>query len=171
MPTGELVRLRALEPADAEPMWRWNNDPDVTRWMFRRHPESLAQITRRFAALPAEPAFFGIEPLGERRLIGSTRLRDLSPADGSAELDLRIGDRDFWGRGYATDAMRVICRHGFDELRLHRIALTVVAANVAAVRVYEKIGFVTEGVRRACFPRDGVWHDMVLMGLLEGELR
>nr|WP_275477366.1 GNAT family protein [Streptomyces roseifaciens] len=104
-------------------------------------------------------------------MIGSVRLRGAAPETGEAELDLRIGDKDYWGRGYATDTMRVICRYGFDEMRLHRIALTVVADNVPARRVYEKVGFVEEGRRRECFRRDGKWHDMIVMGLLEGELR
>ncbi|WP_424888439.1 GNAT family N-acetyltransferase [Streptomyces sp. XH2] len=174
MLTGDLVRLRPLEPADAETMWRWNNDPEIGRWMFGGYPESLAQITERFAALPRNSyagTFLGVEPLGEERLIGSVRLRDAAPETGAAELDLRIGDKDCWGRGYATDTVRVICRFGFDELRLHRIALTVVADNEPARRVYEKAGFVEEGRQRECFRRDGKWHDMILMGLLEGELR
>ncbi|WP_219511680.1 GNAT family N-acetyltransferase [Nonomuraea ceibae] len=52
MLTGDLVRLRPLEPSDAELMWRWNHDPEVGRWMFGSYPESLAQITERFEELP-----------------------------------------------------------------------------------------------------------------------
>ncbi|MEV4218100.1 GNAT family N-acetyltransferase [Nonomuraea sp. NPDC049725] len=62
--------------------------------------------------------------------MGSVRLR-------AAELDLRIGDKEYWDRGYATDTARVICRYGFAEMRLHRIRLTVVAENTAAIRVYD----------------------------------
>ncbi|MEH6373073.1 GNAT family protein [Streptomyces sp. KLMMK] len=174
MLTGDLVRLRAFEPSDAELIWRWNNDPEVGRWMFGGYPESAARIAERFEKLPRNSyasTFLGIEPLDAPRLIGSVRLRDAAPETGAAELDLRIGDKDYWGRGYATDTMRVICRYGFDEMRLHRIALTVVADNVSARRVYEKVGFVEEGRQRECFRRDGKWHDMIVMGLLEGELR
>ncbi|MEU6788070.1 GNAT family N-acetyltransferase [Nonomuraea angiospora] len=173
MLTGDLIRLRPLEPSDAELMWRWNHDPEVGRWMFSSYPESLAQITRRFEDLPRNSytsAFFGIELLNKRQLIGSVRLRDAEPETGAAELDLRIGDKEYWGRGYATDTVKVICRYGFAEMRLHRIRLSVVAENAAAIRVYEKVGFVVEGREREAFRRDGTWHDMVLMGLLEGEL-
>ncbi|MGW0479935.1 GNAT family N-acetyltransferase [Nonomuraea sp. NPDC003214] len=56
-------------------------------------------------------------------------------------------------------------------MRLHRIRLTVVAENTAAIRVYEKAGFIVEGREREAFRRNATWHDMVIMGLLEGALR
>ncbi len=67
--------------------------------------------------------------------------------------------------------MRTACRYGFERMRLHRITLTVVAENLAAQHIYRKIGFVDEGRLRDAFRRDGRWHDMLTMGLLEGELR
>lgn len=90
---------------------------------------------------------------------------------GCAKPDIYLGEKDYWGRGYATDAMRTICRYGFEKMRLHKITLTVVTENHSARRVYEKVGFVTEGRLRQVFRRDGRWYDMFTMGLLEGELR
>lgn len=75
------------------------------------------------------------------------------------------------GHGHATDAMRAACRYGFERMRLHLITLTVAVDNFAARRVYEKVGFVDEGRMRDAFRRDCRWHDMVTVGLLEGELR
>nr|BFE82549.1 hypothetical protein GCM10020093_051500 [Planobispora longispora] len=48
MLTGKLVRLRAMEPSDAEALWRWNSDPEVMRWMDDGYPSSLAQTLARF---------------------------------------------------------------------------------------------------------------------------
>ncbi|MGC5019555.1 GNAT family N-acetyltransferase [Micromonospora sp. DT47] len=90
---------------------------------------------------------------------------------GDAELDISLGEKVCWGRGYGTEAMRLICRYGFDKMRLHRISLWVADENAAAIRVYTKVGFVEEGRARESFRRDGRWHDMIMMGLLEGELR
>lgn len=168
------MRLRALEPSDAEALWRWTNDPEVVRWMDNGYPESLAQLTARCQQRPRntyDNVLLGIAPLAEERLIGIVRLGDAEPETGRAELDLYIGERDCWGRGYATDATQVICRYGFDKMRLHLVALWVVAENVAARRVYEKVGFVEEGRHRESFRRAGQWHDLILMSLLEGDLR
>ncbi|MEV4016772.1 GNAT family protein [Nonomuraea angiospora] len=90
---------------------------------------------------------------------------------GFAELDIQLGEKDVWGRGYAAEAMRLMCRYGFNEMRVHRITLDVAAENTAARRVYERVSFVEEGRVRECFRHDGKRHDMILMGLLKDELR
>ncbi|MEV0614052.1 GNAT family N-acetyltransferase [Nonomuraea sp. NPDC050404] len=171
---GKLVRLRATTPDDFEAIWRWGNDPDVVRWMFAGYPESLEQARERLAAIPPNNyrnCRFIIESLDDGRAVGFIRLRDAEPEVGHAELDVQIGEKDVWGRGYATEAMRLMCRYGFREMRLHRIGLDVVTENAAARRIYEKVGFVEEGRLRECFRQDGEWYDMILMGLLEDELR
>ncbi|WP_158879395.1 GNAT family N-acetyltransferase [Amycolatopsis anabasis] len=173
MVTGELVKLRALEPEDADAFWRWHNDPEVVRWLSADYPESLAQTRKRFA--DREPnshakVTFGIETLAEGKLIGTCTLRDATPETARAEVDLYLGEKDHWGGGYGTDAMRTLCRYGFEVMRLHSIALWVVAENAAAIRVYEKLGFQVDGRHRDSFRGEGRWHDMLLMSLLEGEL-
>jgi RimJ/RimL family protein N-acetyltransferase len=173
MLTGELVRLRALEPADAEALWRWNSDPEIARWLTEDYPQSRAQVVKRFADRPPmtyDNATFAVDQLGTDRLIGVVVLRDATPETGCAVLDIYLGERDVWGHGHGTDTMRVICRYGFDVMRLHQITLWVVADNARARRVYEKVGFVEEGRQRQTFRREGRWHDLILMGLLEGEL-
>lgn len=174
MVLGELVGLRPLEPSDAEAMWRWHNDPDVMRWMSDGYPSSLAQLRKRTEERPPNAygqVLFGVEVPADGKLIGVVRLRDAEPETGCAELDLYLGEKDYWGRGYATDTMRTICRYGFQKMRLHKIRLTVVTENHAAHRVYQKVGFVDEGRLRQEFRRDGRWYDMFTMGLLEDELR
>lgn len=173
MITGDLIRLRAFEPADADALWRWNHDPDVMRWMDQYYVNSLDQARRGLADRERNSygdVLYAVEVIADGKLIGLVRLRDAEPEIGAAELDIYLGEKDYWGRGYATDAMRTICRYGFDSMRLHRIGLTVVEANEAARRVYGKVGFVEEGRLRDAFRRDGRWYDKISMGLLEGEL-
>ncbi|MFF8958897.1 GNAT family N-acetyltransferase [Streptomyces sp. NPDC014894] len=174
MMRGELVGLRALEPSDAEALWRWNHDPEVMRWMDDGHPQSLARTRASLEERPRNAygdVLLGIEATEDARLIGLIRLRDAEPETGCADLDVYLGEKEYWGRGFATDAMRRACRYGFEDMRLHKISLTVVTENHAARRVYEKVGFVEEGRLRSVFRRDGRWYDQFAMGLLEGELR
>jgi RimJ/RimL family protein N-acetyltransferase len=171
---GELVKLRAVEPADAEALWRWANDPEVVRWMDEGYAQPLASSMKRLGDPPRNEygnVLFGVEALSDGKLIGAVRLRDAEPETGIAELDIYLGEKDYWGRGYATDTMRTICRYGFAKMRLHKITLEVVTENQAAHHVYQKVGFVDEGRLRQVFRRDGQWYDMYTMGLLEGELR
>jgi RimJ/RimL family protein N-acetyltransferase len=172
--TGRRVRLRALEPADSEPLWRWYHDPEVGRWMDGTPPISLAQNIEKGQNRPRntfEQMVLGIEALDDGKLIGYVALGDTDFRHGEAELQsIAIGDRDRWGGGYATDALRVVCRYAFEEMGLHRITLWVVADNAAAVRAYTKVGFVEEGRRREAFRTRGKRHDFLMMGLLSSEL-
>ncbi|MER8184802.1 GNAT family protein [Kitasatospora sp. NPDC094015] len=171
---GELIRLRPMEPADAEALWRWNSDPEVMRWMQDGYRQTLATVVK--AVETREPnaygdVLYGVEAQADGRLIGLVRLHGAEPETGGAEIDIYLGEKEYWGGGYGTDAMRTMCRYGFEQMRLHRIQLTVVAENEPARHLYRKLGFVEEGRLRQVFRRDGRWHDHILMGLLEGELR
>lgn len=171
---GETVKLRAMGPDDAESLWRWNHDPEVMRWMDDGYAQPLERVRIWLTERPRNgygDVLFGIETLAEQRLIGLVRLRDAEPETGCAELDIYVGEKDCWGKGFGTDAVRTVCRYGFDKMRLHKVSLTVVAGNVGGLRAYAKVGFVEEGRLRSVFRRDGGWHDKIAMGLLEGELR
>ena len=174
MLTGKLVRLRALEPSDAEVLHRWNQDPDVGRWMINDYPESLTQLTKRLGEDRPRNSYdklvLCIETLAVRTPIGVIALTDAEPENGRAELDVYVGEASHRNGGYGTDAIRVICRYGFDQMRLHGISLWVVPENEAARHVYRKLGFVEEGRERERFRRDGKWHDLIVMSLLDGEL-
>ncbi|TDE30854.1 N-acetyltransferase [Nonomuraea mesophila] len=175
MLTGNRVRLRALEPADSEALWRWYHDPETGRWMSSGPPISLAQNMEKGANRPRntfEQMTLGIETLDGGRLIGYVVLGDTDLIQGDATLDsIAIADPDYRGGGYATDALRVICRYAFEEMGLHRVTLWVVADNTAAVRAYTRVGFVEEGRRREAFRTKGKRHDFLMMGLLESELK
>ena len=171
---GELVRLRPMEPSDGVALWRWNHDPDVMRWMCDGYAQPLAQAVARLAERPRNTygdLLYGIEARADEKLIGVVALHGAEPEFGIAELDIYLGEKDYWGQGHATDAMRTICRYGFEKMRLHKITLTVVTENHAAHHIYQKVGFVDEGRLRQAFRRDGQWYDMFTMGLLENELR
>ncbi|MFI9385817.1 GNAT family N-acetyltransferase [Kutzneria sp. NPDC052558] len=174
MLTGKLVRLRALEPSDAEALYRWNADPVVGRWMVNDYPESLAQLTKRLGEDRAPNSYnklvLAVETLVDPVPIGVIALTDADPENGRAELDVYIGEASHRNGGYGTDAIRVLCRYGFDQMRLHGICLWVVPENEAARHVYKKLGFVEEGRERERFRRDGRWHDLIVMSLLDGEL-
>ncbi|MFJ7211265.1 GNAT family N-acetyltransferase [Amycolatopsis sp. NPDC098790] len=173
---GELVRLRALEPEDAGKIHLWQSDPEVSRWMDNSHPRSLAQIRKRAEERPVnsyESVVLGIETVAGGELIGIVDLRDALPEVGNAELDIYIGDPAYRnGGGYGTEALRLMCRYGFNSMRLHMITLWVVAENDRARHVYRKVGFAEDGRHREAFVApDGERHDMILMSMLKGELK
>jgi RimJ/RimL family protein N-acetyltransferase len=170
---GRLVRLRAREPEDEPLFYQWINDPEVTEFLSARYPFSHRQ-EREWLESTAAPSFngagFAVETLADRKLIGSVDLRTGLPENRSAALGIAIGDKAYWDGGYGTDTMRTVCRFGFEMMNLHRIELEVYAENARARRVYEKVGFKVEGCRREAHYKRGAYIDMIVMGLLEGEL-
>ena len=73
------------------------------------------------------------------------------------------------GKGYGTDALRLVLRYAFHELNLFCVGLDVVGNNAQAIRAYEKVGFSQEGVVRSALLRDGQRHDFCRMGILRDE--
>ncbi|MEC3557614.1 GNAT family protein, partial [Bacillus thuringiensis] len=70
---------------------------------------------------------------------------------------------------YGSEAMKLLLDYAFLELNLHRVSLRVFSFNHKAIKLYEKIGFVHEGSSRQSLYRNGAWHDIVHMGLLQSE--
>lgn len=173
MVTGTLVRLRAPEPRDAESFYRWFNDPAAIAGLGLRYPVPR-KVERDWVTAQATPSYaatrFAVETL-DGTLLGSCGLFDGSAENRSAELGVAVVDRAQQGKGYGTDTVRTLCRFGFEQMGLHRIELLVFAQHETARAVYEKVGFVTEGVARQAHWGDGRWYDDVHMSLLEGELR
>ena len=173
MHPGALVRLRAPEPRDLDALYEWFNDAEAVAGLGLRYPVSR-QAEADWIAQRAAPSYggahFAVET-HEGRLLGTCGLFDTEfPENRSAQLGVAIVDRTQWGKGYGTDAVRTLCRFGFEEMNLHRIELLVFADHTRAIRTYERVGFVREAVARQKHWNAG-WHDDVLMSLLEGELR
>ena len=170
---GELVRLSVEDPQIfAEAFVHWNQDSLYYRLLDTDPPRlwSIKKI-KMWVENDLEPGTpeeiqFGIRTLGHDELIGFVSLDGINWVDHNCYVAIGIGDRDFWGKGYGTDAMRLMLRYGFGQLNLHRMSLTVFAYNSRAIYSYEKCGFKHEGRIREFILRDGIRSDMLHMGIL-----
>jgi RimJ/RimL family protein N-acetyltransferase len=98
--------------------------------------------------------------------IGMVRLVDVDRDCGRAELAIVIGEKEYWGAGYGTEAIALVLRHGFGELGLRRVWLITDADNERGLRCYQKCGFRVEGTLRGHRTRYGEPLDMLVMGVL-----
>jgi RimJ/RimL family protein N-acetyltransferase len=169
---GERVRLRGVRDDDLPTLAKWQMDPGrmatLSHWVA---PPSEAAAKERIAQWSAneEDLGFAIETLDDPpRLAGHIGLWGARPKDRCATLGIALG-REHIGRGYGTDALRVIVGYGFRELGLHRIQLVVAPFNLAGIRAYQKAGFTEEGRYRESVLHDGRWYDEVLMSILDHE--
>ncbi len=101
--------------------------------------------------------------------IGTVNFHQTLPEDRRASLGIMIGEKEYWSKGYGTDAMRTLLRFGFEEMNLHRIELTVHAGNERALACYRKCGFVEEVRLRQHRYAQGAYHDTLWMGILREE--
>ena len=86
-----------------------------------------------------------------------------------AELGIAIGAKQYWDRGYGTNAVRLLLRHAFENLNLNRVSLVVFESNPRAIHVYKKVGFIEEGRMREFHFSGGEYCDTLIMSMLRRE--
>lgn len=161
-------------PANLRSFQRWYADPAVVRLTrYQDSPMRPDEIERFFAAraLGSESLAMAIHVRADDRLIGTCALSQLDADNGSALFHITIGEKDAWGRGYGTEAARLMINHAFGALALHRVGLTVFAFNDRAIRSYRSVGFVVEGRARESIWREGRWWDEISMSILGSDWR
>jgi RimJ/RimL family protein N-acetyltransferase len=170
---GESIYLRPLSRADAPVLQRQMNDPEVNRTLAVWRPMTLENeldfIDR--AAKGDHEVILGIAKRDDDRLIGDTALHQIDWRERSASFGIQIGDPGEWGKGYGSEATRLITGYGFERLNLNRIWLYVYDLNPRGAHVYEKVGYKREGVLREGVFREGRYRDVILMAILASEWR
>jgi RimJ/RimL family protein N-acetyltransferase len=149
-------------------LFTWINDRDTALWNAPYHPVSEGDHRSWSGAIAAatDRVFFVIRRNGDDRTIGACQLHSIHPVHRTAELQTRIGEVGDRGQGFGTEAVRLLLKFAFEDLNLHRVQLQVFASNAAALRVYEKAGFVREGTLRQAAHIGGQYVDVVVMGIL-----
>jgi RimJ/RimL family protein N-acetyltransferase len=167
----EHVELTAVRDGDRERLFEWINDREEVILNAGYSPVHQRNHTAWFDEVRSRPdvVIFAIRAIADDELIGSCQLLNINRRHSSAELQIRIGARDARGKGYGTEAVRMLLVHAFRDLDLERVQLHVFATNERAIRVYEKAGLRREGVLRSAAFIDGERCDIVVMGILRGE--
>lgn len=172
--TGRLVTLRRHAPQNIAAFRRWYSDPEIAHLArYQQSPMRPEEIERFFASRVIGPdaLAMAVHERSTDRLIGTCAFSQLDGDNGSALYHITIGESDAWGRGYGTEATRLMIDHAFGTLGLHRIALFVFEFNERAIRAYRRCGFVMEGRSRESVWRDGIWWDEMAMSILESDWR
>lgn len=166
---GDRVTLRPIQPSDFPKLVEWSHDPEVNQYLEGNYPSDLSECpswhqqlqsdrhNQRYAIVADDGTF-----------IGDIELDHITWRSGDAELRIRIGQKEYWDRGYGTDSVRTLLEHAFYKMKLTRVYLRVFRFNKRAVRCYEKSGFKPEGrmTRRGA---DGTEHEILLMRITAAE--
>ena len=171
---GERVRLRAVERSDLPYFQEWLSDAEVTEGLATWLPLSMADEEQWFERMlrlePEEkPLAIDLKEDAGWRLIGNSGFFNIEWTNRCAEVGLFIGDKSVWNKGYGTETVRLLLKHGFESLNLNRIYLRVYSTNPRARRSYEKVGFVLEGTLREAVYRHGKYAGVHIMSVLRSE--
>ncbi|WP_261303482.1 GNAT family N-acetyltransferase [Paenibacillus andongensis] len=172
--SGNKVYLRQIEQEDLfGPYMDWFHDSEVTHHMLKGAlPLSRKQQQDYFDQVinNSTNLILAIIHKEDNAHIGNVGLHNMDAIHRFAEMGVIIGNKDYWGKKLGEEAIRLICEHGFNQLNLNRIELGVIHSHKSAIRLYEKLGFRHEGVKRNHIFKHGNYVDVVLMAMLKGEM-
>ncbi|WP_327089986.1 GNAT family N-acetyltransferase [Nonomuraea sp. NBC_01738] len=167
---GDRVTLRPVGPEHVDGLLELCADDEVGR-LTGSHagPVDRATCEQWYATRGELAERLDLAILAGSEYVGEVVLNHLDAPNRACNLRIAlIGSRVF-GRGYGTEAIELLLRHAFTTTPLHRISLDVFTFNPRAIRVYEKVGFVQEGVNRDALFWEGEWHDSIPMAVLRPE--
>jgi RimJ/RimL family protein N-acetyltransferase len=173
---GERVALGPYHRALIPLLWKWENDlplgPLSGDPMVPLTLEAMeADYDKHHKELSKESATFALYERATLRPIGKTGLSSINYMHLTAELGIVIGEPDCRGKGYGTEATRLLLDYAFTTLGLHNVFLRVYAYNAPAIRAYEKAGFKEIGRRREAHRIGGKAFNEVYMDCLATEFQ
>jgi len=167
---GKKVVLRPIRRSDKELFLKWFNDLEVIQFLSPYLPitEGSEEKWIEETMVKQRPAFTIEAILKNRKTkpIGSCDIHEIKEKDRRGEFGIMIGEKDFWGRGYGTEAAQLVITYSFQSLNLHKISSAAYAFNERSIKMHEKVGFKREGRRREQIFKNGKYHDDIVFGLL-----
>lgn len=170
---GEKIRLRAVEPGDAETFLEWSRDEEAARnghWI--EFPESYEKIKemceKSSKAKPEKDEFRWVAEDREGNAVGIINTFFCNRRNGTFWYGISI-HRPYWGKGYAKDMIQLVLRYYFYELGYQKAVAGVYEFNERSAKMHERFGFVREGLLRSMVYTNGTYYDQIMFGMLREE--
>jgi RimJ/RimL family protein N-acetyltransferase len=174
----DRLYVRSFVKADIEGNYKnWWDDFEITKYnshglfpytetqmnQFLDGLESSENIIWAVVVKPSETK--------EEIHIGNISLQNINWINRSAEFAVIIGEREFWGKGYTTEAAYLLFWHGFNRLNLNRIYTGTASTNIGMQKVAEKLGMKKEGEFREGMFLNGAYTNIIEYGILKTEFK
>ncbi|MCA9897443.1 MAG: GNAT family N-acetyltransferase [Ardenticatenaceae bacterium] len=166
---GKKVVLRPITVADAEAMFASLADAESMRLTGTQQTFTFEQVQQHCQRITQadDRADYAITRKEDGAYVGEVVLNEIDWENRSGSFRIALASQNQFGKGYGTEATRLIIDFGFRTLKLHRIELEVYDFNPRAQHVYEKVGFVREGLRRDVLLWNGRYQSAIIMSILE----
>ena len=168
---GKRLVLRPLLEADLPKMLKWINDPEVNQYLsvyapkMEKDEEDWIERVRK-SQNQGSDFVFSIQ-LIEGECIGNMGIHSISWKDRTATTGALIGEKEYWGKGYGSEAKMLLLDYAFNTLNLRKISSTVIAFNKRSEAYSLKCGYKREGVRVKQHYRNGEYWDEILLALFK----
>lgn len=176
---GKRLYLRGIEKKDLSGnIFQWPNDSEVTYYMVMGAIPNSGSLYCSQNTLEEEyeklrknqkDIVFAIVDKKSDNMIGVAGLYDIRWIPRLADFRILIGEKDFWGKGYGTEATKLVVAYAFDKLNLNKVCLGVNIENKRAIKIYRNAGFIEEGVLKKEQYRNGRYYDVIKMRILRKE--
>jgi len=166
---GRKVILRPLnKETDLESCLRWINDQEVGQYIKSSRPTTRKEEEAWFDGLSEKDSeiILAIETL-DGKFIGTMGIHRINSKDRTAMTGALIGEKEYWGKGYGTDAKMILLDYAFNTLNLRKICSAVIAFNKRSLQYSLHCGYKIEGTKRKQIFRKGKYWDEILLGLFK----
>jgi [ribosomal protein S5]-alanine N-acetyltransferase len=170
---GKHIYLRTLLLEDLSGNYlNWLNDSEVCKYNAHHYfpyAHANAEEFIKNAYQTKDKIILAVVLKQKEIHIGNISLQNINFINRIGEFAILMGEKLFWGKGYAKEASLLIVKHGFDELNLHRICCGTSSENVPMQKLAEYLGMKREGVRREALFKHGRFVDIFDYGVLKTE--
>jgi len=174
---GDNITLRALEPADLDILFEWENDTSI--WMVSGTLQPFSRFVLEQYLASAHLDIYAHKQLrlvidlmeddedsDETIPIGCIDLFDFDPKNRRAGIGILIGDKDMRGNGYGAEALTLLINYAFKTLDLHQLFCTITPDNEPSLHLFKKLGFEITGLKQDWIYFDNKWHDEYTLQLI-----
>jgi RimJ/RimL family protein N-acetyltransferase len=164
---GEKCYLSPINTSDYEKFTEWLNDLEVSKYTQAYVRNFNLETTKTgFLDVISKEHNYSIVDISTNELIGNCGFVDIDQLNQKAEISLFIRNKQYWNKGYGTEALILLLDYGFKALNLYNVMLSVYDYNKGAIKCAEKVGFVKVGARRKALHRSMKKHDIIFMDII-----
>lgn len=164
----ERLKLETLTPQNMSDEYvSWLQDPEIIQYLEVRHAQQTQETVTSFVQDMLESEnnlMLGIFTKTDNKHIGNIKIGPINWRYGRADIGIIIGDKNAWGKGYATETIQSICDIAFKTLELTRLQAGAYASNAGSLKAFKKAGFKQEGILKAYWKLENNPEDQVLLG-------
>lgn len=169
---GERIYLSPINLEDIDKYTEWINDLEIAINLGNAAEVFNQEKEKEMLEKLLEDGYhFAIVDKSQDELLGNCGLFDLDKIHKTGEFGIFIGNRNYWDKGYGSEAIRLLLDYGFNLLNLHNISLSVYSFNHRAISCYQKLGFKIIGNRREALEIAGQKYDEIYMDILASEFK